>query len=161
MALNINGTKLKKSNVNGVKCKKINVNGVKVWSSEIIVVGNEAEETDFVTGGFSCWTNGWMASCTTSQIQFCGGDGQQYSGGQSNNYLPTGYSEITINWSMWSDDDGYTGGVYLNGSDGSQITVISGRTYSLTDGVSYKIAFSAHHEYTRTVSVSINYLKLS
>ena len=45
MALNVNGTKLKKCNVNSAKCKKINVNGTTIWKAESDIYTLTAEVT--------------------------------------------------------------------------------------------------------------------
>lgn len=110
MALNINGTKLKKCNVNGVKCKHINVNGVRVWSAETILAGEEVSDLSSVwkfvndtvehknadSDGNSEWHIS-TAKAVGNSIQF-------YYGDHYANKSPSPYAE-TINFYDMDDWD--------------------------------------------------------
>ena len=93
MAVNINGTKLKKCNVNGAKCKRINVNGVKVWSSvPEIIYQNGTLNTDV----FSSFSNGLSIQSNASATDKSGtGSGGWGSGSKSTSATSTELGGLT------------------------------------------------------------------
>ena len=121
MAVNINGTKLKKCNVNGAKCKTINVNGVKAWS---------AEESK---SNLSASCSNYYEYHTTA------------SGTSSASWDLRDFDSVSFSWSLrtdmsWANGNGVrsTTTVYLKLADGTTIMIGSHTEGLFAGGSAYE-----------------------
>lgn len=145
MAININGTKLKKCNLNGVKVKKINVNGVNVFNSVapelpyVLKDGLDAQ-TD-ATGGWDIakvgdhWYGANYDEYTRSiRLAQTSRSGHRYGWITSGKKVDiTGYSKLVLRASGhrgYGDAEASNGWIYLCLSNTVEAPMTKDRTFS-------------------------------